>query len=122
MNEQLLIFAGPAFALLTLLLFAIPSVRPKTLRGWIGWIAIVMLIPIGIAYATHSMGLGILAFVVRPIAALVGAALSVGYFMICRDRRFPAITALPSVLMLLGAASDLWSVYVLGPLIGGGGC
>ena len=122
MHEQLLIFAGPGFALLTLLLFAVPSIRPMALRGLIGWIAVAMLIPIGIAYATHSINLGTLAFVVRPIVAIAGVTLSVGYFMICRDRRFPTITALPSVLMLFGAVTDLYSVYILGPLIGGGGC
>lgn len=122
MTETQLLLAGPAFALLALLLFAIPSVRPRAFTRGIGWLGACMLFPMVIGYTFHSYGLITLAFALKPITAIFGAALFIGYVVIWRSKRLPVITSLPSVVLLCGSVADVFAVYRLGNGWGGASC
>ena len=120
-NAQLLL-AGPAFALLALLLFAIPSVRPKAFALGIGWLGASMLFPMVIGYAFHSYLLVTLAFFLKPIAAIICAGLFVGYVITLGSKRLPLITLLPVIILLGGSVADAFAVYKLSNGWGGASC
>ena len=122
MNQQLLLLTGPTLGVLALFLFAIPCLRPKALTKGIGWICVSMFIPFGIAYYSNSYNILLLALLIKPITALIGIAISLGYFALCRNRHFPVITIASSILIFVGGFIDLYAVYVLGPGFDGGHC
>jgi hypothetical protein len=122
MTDTQLLLAGPAFALLALLMFSIPSVRPRAFTCGIGWLGAAMLFPMVIGYVFHSYGLITFAFFLKPIAAMVSAALFPGYLVMLRSKRLPVITSLPSMILLCGSAADAFAVYKLGNGWGGASC
>jgi hypothetical protein len=122
MTDTQLILAGPALALLALLLFSIPSVRPRVLTRGIGWLGACMLLPMAIGYLFQSSGLITLTFLLKPITAPISATLFLGYVVIWRSKRLPLITALPSFLLLCGSIADVLAVSRLGSSWGGASC
>ncbi len=81
-----------------------------------------MLFPMVIGYAFQSYELITLAFVLKPIAAIVSATLFIGYVVMWRSKRLPLITSLPSVILMCGSAADLVAVSRLGSGWGGAYC
>lgn len=122
MTDTQLLLAGPAFALLALLLFSIPGVRPRAFTRGIGWLGASMLFPMVIGYVSHSYDLITIAFALKPIAAMVSAALFLGYVVMWRSKRLPLITSLPSVVLLCGSVADVLAVCRLGSGWGGASC
>jgi hypothetical protein len=122
MTDTQLLFAGPAFALLALLLFSIPSLRPKAFSLGIGWLGASMLFPMVIGYAFNSYILVSIAFFLKPIAAIVSVGLFVGYIITWTSKRPPLITFLPLVVLLCGSIADVFAVHKLSNGWGGASC
>ncbi|HEX7261239.1 MAG TPA: hypothetical protein VF258_05440 [Luteolibacter sp.] len=70
----------------------------------------------------RSSGFAMLAFSLKPITALFGMVLFIGYLTMWRSKQFPAITLLPSVMILLASAADIYAVQTLGNVMGGAQC
>jgi hypothetical protein len=120
MTHVQLMFAGPILGMLALIAWAIPKTRPRFLSRSIGILAVSMIVPLVAAFVFHSYTLGVLAFIARPVVAAACGAVSLGYFILFRDRGFPAVTAVSPMLLIVGAAVDLYAVFELGPFIDGG--
>ena len=66
LDELLMIFAGPACALLALALFGSRRMRPRALSRWTAGIEFAMVVPTCLAAFTRSYDLVLLALVARP--------------------------------------------------------
>jgi len=121
MNQYLLILTGPFLALCVLILFTIPSARPKTMVRRIGLIAGLLALP-ALAYATNSMNLAIAAFYFTPFLSVGGIIIALCYFIVVFDKHFPLVSNLPSVLIGIASGFNFYAVYLLGNSFGGGQC
>ena len=122
MTDSQLLLAGPAFALLALVLYSIPDFRPRAFTRPIGWLAACMLFPMVIGYAFSSFGLITFAFLLKPIAATVSATLFLGYVVMWRSKHLPLITSFPSVVLLCGSVADMFAISRLANGWGGASC
>ena len=122
MTDSQLLLAGPAFALLALVLYSIPDFRPRAFTRTIGWLAACMLFPMVIGYAFSSFGLITLAFFLKPIAATASATLFLGYVVMWRSKHLPLITSFPSVVLLCGSVADMFAISRLANGWGGASC
>ncbi len=89
---------------------------------WISAVAMATVIPpVAVVVLTYFFGpthplagvIGMTAFTIRPMIAVVAGFLAIDYFSRRRSRRLPLLSALPAGLMLAGAGLDLYSVPVL---------
>ena len=122
MTENQLLLLGPAFAILALMFFIIPVVRPRVFTCSIGWLGACMWVPMVTGFMFNSFGLISLAFLIKPIAAMLSTTLFFAYVAMCRSKRFPLPTAIPSLMMLLGSIADIHAVRQLANGWGGASC
>jgi hypothetical protein len=117
-----MLLAGPAFALLGLMLFAIPGLRPRMFTRTIGWLGACMCAPMVAGFLFDSFGLTSLAFLVKPIGSLIAPTLFLGFVTICFIKRFSLLTALPTLMLLFGSIADIYAVRQLASGWGGASC
>ena len=122
MTDAQLLLLGPAFTAIGLILFAIPALRPRILTRTIGWFGACMCVPMVVGVLCNSLGLMTLAFMAKPLTAVLSVMLFFAYVVMCRSKEFPLFTALPSLAMLLGAISDFYAVRQLAGGWGGAYC
>ena len=75
-----------------------------------------------LAYATTSMNLVIAAFYFTPLLSVVGITISFCTLIVFLDKRFPLVSALPSVLIGIASGFNFYAAYVLGNSFDGGQC
>jgi hypothetical protein len=126
MSQIQLLLTGPAFAVLALILFMVPDLRPRMYTRAIGCLGGCMCVPMiaamVIGFLSGSYGFAMLALIIKPITALLGITLFIGYLTMWRSKRFPAMTLLPSVIILLASGADIHAFRMLAHGIGGGDC
>jgi hypothetical protein len=126
MTNTLFILTGTALTLLALLLFSIPSLRPRVYTRRTGWLGAAMLLPlviyfvIGYVFKYHE--LIIVVCMIKPITAMLGVTLFFGSVIMSRSKRLPLITTLPSFLLLCGSVTDLLVAYQILSNLGGASC
>lgn len=114
--------AGPALALLALLLAWLPATRPRALCRGLCVLGVAMVAPMAIGLAFQSFAVLTIAFVVKPLTAIAGAAMLLGYGAEMIMKRLRVATVLPALLMVAGGVVDLISVSKLWNGWGGASC
>lgn len=122
MVDHLFIASGPAFAALALLLFFIPKCRPVALRRAIWILACCMSVPTLVGLAIHSSDLVVMAYLVKPVFAVAGAALFIGTLILWKSSAVRFANSLPVLAILMASLADAATLHRFADTWGGAQC